>query len=559
MSVDQKWLLRKWDELRQLRMLREGEWNQIADYFLPQKNFNVSTIKGASIPRRVMTSVPQRVLAEYQSMLFGFMVDPTRPFLMPNAEQGLIQAGRSSNIDDKGRDYLDTLAWANRDRMLRPTSGFTSAVSRLGLEYGAFGHAVVWTGRKRGFGARYMTRPARACWLDVDDDDHVNMLFYEFELTCENVFERWPEGAKACKDLQRMYDEPNDKGKGKKVKILHCVYPRSGGEKGSIAERKPFAEVFFAHECKESVLAVGGYDSFPYAVPRQRVNEGNPYGQGAAWSALPAAIALNRLQDMVEYSVGMQVAPPLFTPTRLFKKPSRDLGYFNYYDPKMLGFSSLKDLVQAMPTGGNPAIGVEWMEKLQAWVEEPFRTFIMQLRDAGNVTAEEVRYRKRMNMVGQTALLTSLGPDLMSVIGDRTLAIDKEENFVDAPPQSLDRAKIAWEFTGPLFIAQQENQVDAMERLVGMAQQAMSVDPDSVAVLSLDEGLRVVAEGVAAPPTVLKSREKYYSILKQRAQDRQDAQDAQTAAMGAQAFRDASQGMQTAVAARGAQAAARAA
>lgn len=553
MTVDQKWLMRKWDELKQLRAQREGEWQQIADYFLPQKDFNVVSVKGQSIPRKVMTSVPQRVLAEYQQMIFGFMVDASRPFMVPNAEQGLIASGRKSSLDPESRDYLDNLAWATRDRMIRSRSGFTAAVARLGLEYGAFGHAVVWTGRRRGFGARYMTRPVRACWFDVDDDDIVNTLFYEFEMSCEQVFEKWPETAMACDSLNKLYNEANDSGKAKKVKILHCVYPRMGGERGHLATRKPFAEVFIAHEHKDSVLEEKGYDSFPYAVPRQRVNEGNPYGQGAAWTALPAAIALNRLQDLVEYSIGIKVAPPLFTPTRLFKKPSRDLGYFNYYDPKMLGFASLKELVQAMPAHGDPGIGVDWMQQLQGWVEEPFRTYIMQLRDAGNVTAEEIRERRRMNMIGQTSILTSLGPDLMGVLGDRTLAIDIEEGFVRAEdvPAGIDGAKIDWEFTGPLYVAQQETQVQAIERLIGVAERALNVQPESVNVLALDEALRVVAEGVAAPPTALKSREQYYDLLKQQAQTQQAAQEAEITEMGARAFRDAAQGAQTLQAGRG--------
>lgn len=545
MTVDLKALLRRWDELKQLRMQREGEWQQIADYFLPQKDFNVASVKGAAIPRKVMTSVPQRCLGEYAQMVFGFMVDQVGPFVNPNAEQGLVQAGRPTTIDGEGREYLDTLAWANRDRMMRPKSGFLQSTSRLGMEYGAFGHAVTWTGHRRGFGARYMTRPARACWLDVDDDDIVNTLFYEFELTCEEVFRRWPDMAKGCDDLMKMWSEPDDKGKGKKVKILHCVYPRMGGERGSLATRKPFAEVFFAHEKKDGLLHEGGYDSFPYAVPRQRVNEGNPYGQGAAWTALPAAIALNRMQDLVEYAIGVKVAPPLFTPSRLFKQPRRDLGYFNYYDTKMLGFASLKDLVQPMPSGGDPAIGVEWMQQLQAWVEEPFRLFISQLRDAGNVTAEEVRYRKRMNMVGQTGLLTSLGPDYIGILAERTMEIDLKEGVIPPPPESLSGVGIEWEFSGPLHVAQKENQLDAIERLLALAQQALAVDPDAVAVLAVEEALRAAADGMSAPPTVTRSHAQYEAIIKERAQARQDAQDAQMAEMGARAARDASQAMQT--------------
>ncbi len=57
--------------------------------------------------------------------------------------------------------------------------------------------------------------------------------------------------------------------------------------------------------------------------------------------------------------------------------------------------------------------------------------------------------------------------------------------------------------------------------------------------------MRVVAESVAAPPTVLKTREEFYAILKQRAQERKDAQDADVAQKSAMAMRDAGQGIQS--------------
>jgi len=538
-----KKIMRRWQEMKAIRLPREAEWQQIADYFLPRKNFNVETVKGGTIPRKVMTTVPQRALGLFASLLVGYLADPTRPFLKPNVTQGLISARRSKVIDREAADYLDDLAWSVFDRFMLAKAGGYKMLNAMGLELGAFGTAIGWVGHKRGFGPRYMTRPLRACWIDVDDEDVVNTVYYEFCLSLEEVFRRYPDGAKANVKLGELYRE--EKNWGKKIRLLHCVEPRHGGEVDAIASRKPYAETVIAHEYEGAVLAEGGYDTFPYAVPRLGSVEGSPYGQGLAWVALPAAIALNRLQDIIEYGVGAQAAPQLFVASRLFKKPSRELGAFNYFDPKLLGFSRLTDLVQAMPTGANPLTAVQYMDILERWVKEPFNIDWVQLRESGNVTATEIDYRKRLNLTGSTGLLVSVDRDLMVVIGDRTLEIMIKENMVDAPPESLAGVHVDWDFAGPIAIAQQMNQVDAIDRLMVMAQQAAAVDADSVAILALEEGLRLAAEALGAPPTVTRSRVDYDNIIQLRQQQRQEDRDAQNAQLAAQAVRDAGQGAAT--------------
>ncbi|BBF79913.1 phage protein [Asticcacaulis excentricus] len=536
--------MRRWADMKQVRQHRETEWQMIADYFLPRKNFLVQSVKGAGVPRRVMTSKPQMALGRFAGMLVGYLVDPTRPFIKPNVSQGLVNAGRRIDLDRDSADYLDNLGWSMFDRFMLPKARFMPALNQVALELGAFGTAVMWVGRKRGWGPRYMSRPLRACWIDVDDNDVVDTVFYEFELPLELLVGRYPK-ALQNPDLKKLYEDKDKKNHTKKIKVLHCIYPREGGEAGGIAERKPYAERIIAHEYKGADLSESGYDSFPYAVPRLGISEGNPYGQGLAWIALPSAISLNRMQDLVEYGIGTRVAPPMFVPTRLFKQPSRDLGYFNYYDPKLLGFSSLKDLVQYMPAGGDVGIGVDWMRYLSEHIDDAFNIDWMKLREAGNVTAEEIAERRSLRMTAQTGLLAAVDRDLMGVLGDRTLEVMSEEGMIGEAPQQLRGVDVDWDYAGPLAIAQQRNQYQAVQSLIDITAKIAQIEPDAAAALQVEECLRLASEALGAPPTVLESRVVYQEELQRRRALREQAQQAQIAQAGGAAMRDASQGVAT--------------
>jgi hypothetical protein len=61
MGADVKAILRTWEDLKSLRMQREGEWQQIADYFMPRKDFSVTGKPTELMKRRVTSSLGPRI------------------------------------------------------------------------------------------------------------------------------------------------------------------------------------------------------------------------------------------------------------------------------------------------------------------------------------------------------------------------------------------------------------------------------------------------------------------------------------------------------------------
>jgi hypothetical protein len=90
MSADPKAICREWDEMKAERLLRESEWQQIADYFMPRKDFTCTPAPGQLMKRRITSSVPQVALSRFARLLVAYLIDAARPFIKPNVDRGLV-------------------------------------------------------------------------------------------------------------------------------------------------------------------------------------------------------------------------------------------------------------------------------------------------------------------------------------------------------------------------------------------------------------------------------------------------------------------------------------
>jgi len=528
---------RGFDDAKQARLPREGEWQQISDHFMPRKDFSVGSRPNELRKRRLTSSVPAVAMRRSSGMLTGFMVDHTQPFIHPNAEMGLIAAGRPSRLDSAARDYLGTMDWAIFGHMMRPRSGYLAATSQISLELVGFGTGVRWIGRDRGFGPSYRARPLRSCWIGVNSDGVVDTIYYEFTMRLWEVLERFEN----ANYVEGWRDADEDKQR-QDVTLLHVVKPRKGGEHGGWATRKPYAE-FTVSMDKKCVLEERGYDSFPFAVPRLDVEAGSIYGTGMAWHALPDALALSQLQQGFEAQVDNKVQPPLLVPARMFGKAlDRRPGALNTYDPSRIGFQSAREAIQAIDPGGDLGVADAYMGRLTANIENALMIDWMRLRDASNVTAEEIRERRDLRIRTMSAVVPGIDRDLMGVDADRTVEILFAEGRLPDPPKSLQGIDVEWDYGGPLQQAQLQRVADAFDRMLDMTAKAANVDPTAPYVLNVGEGLRAVAEAWGQGVEVVRPREQTDALIARHNQQQEVAANRDETMAMATAIRDGGQG-----------------
>lgn len=541
-----------WEEAQGERRAFEPGWQAVSDYFYPSTNFRVSLQTPViARNRRVVTNTPRQNLKNAAALFVAYAIDTTQPFLAPNVNRGMAlsgraiyrrdQRGRKIELSAEARDYLDDLRWQLFDAQMLPQSGMVAAVARCGLEFLAFGNCVRWIGRKRGFGPRHQAMPLKSCWWSENEDGEVDTLFRRFTLPVWRLVKRYP-GALAHPKIQELSDDP--KKQQQPVTVLHLVEPREGGVSGAANTRKPFADLTLLPDHDMFEVKESGYDSFPYQVARMDRWEGSPYATGLGYDALPDAMALNHFSGGMERAIDLINDPVLFAPTRLFgNRLDRRPGQVNTYDPVNLGFQSLRDAIQKADIAGDPQWAERRIAALTRNIEMVFFGQFTNLRDAANVTAEEIRERRDLRQRAISYLVPSFDRDLFGKGADRELEALLEEDLVSPPPGELSGVDVDWDYAGPLAKAQMRTQVDGALMLFNAAAAAKQFDETAGDVVAVHEALRTINDSLGNAPAMVNSRADVEAIRAQRAEQAQQQQDNETMTAEATALRDAGQGI----------------
>lgn len=541
-----------WEESQAERRVFEPGWQAVSDYFYPSTNFTVSMQTPVlRRNRRVVTNTPRQNLKQAAALFIAYAIDTTQPFLAPNVSRGMALSGRAVysrgpdgrklDLDPEGRDFLDDLRWQVFDSQMLPQSNFVPATVRCGLDFLAFGNCVQWTGRRRGFGPRFQHMPLKSCWWSVNEDGETDTMFRAWRLPLWRVVERYPQ-ALAHPKIKEKHDDP--KKHRESIQLLHLVEPRAGGVSGGIATNKPFASVTLLPELDFFEIKTEGYDSFPYQIAGMDAWEGTPYCTGLGYDALPDAMALNHFSGGMERAVDLINDPVLFAPTRLFgNRMDRRPGAVNVYDPVNLGFQSLKDAIQKADIAGDPSWAERRVAQLTMNIEKVFFADMMRLRDAANVTAEEIRERRDLRTRSMSFLVPGFDRALFGRAADRALEALIAEDLVPAPPAALSGVDVDWDYAGPLAKAQMLTQVDGALRLFDAAAAAKQFDESAGDVVAVHEVLRTINDSLGNSPAMLNGRAAVAEMQARRAEAAQQQQDNETMTAEATALRDAGQGI----------------
>jgi hypothetical protein len=81
-------------------------------------------------PHRVVNSTATNASNRMMALALSYLIDTTRPFLLPNVKSGLVAAGRDTDLDDASMDYLGKLEWRCSTGMMLPRAGLMPGPAR---------------------------------------------------------------------------------------------------------------------------------------------------------------------------------------------------------------------------------------------------------------------------------------------------------------------------------------------------------------------------------------------------------------------------------------------
>ena len=520
-----KAIIARFEALEGQRDNWQNHFQELADYMLPRKADIVrKRSRGEKRMDQIFDGTALQAVDLLSASLHGMLTSGATPWFHLALKDPDI--GRDSQV----QEWLETTSL----RMMQAfnQSNFETEIHEMYVDLVVFGTGCMFV-EMDGNQLRFSTRHIAEYHIAENQYGLVDTLFRKYKIPARQAVLRF--GYDNVTDyIKKIYDKkPDDE-----VTILHAVLPRY--ERDTSKEdslNMPFASVYICMESKMP-LSVGGFQEFPYVVPRFLKATGETMGRSPAMVALPDVKMLNLMSKTIIQAAQKQIDPPLLVPDDGFVLPIRtNPGGLNFYR------SGSRDTITPLNTGSNIPIGLQMGEQRRQAIRSAF--YVDQLLSGGapNMTATEVIQRQEERMRVLSPALGRLMNEMLRPLVERTFALMLRNDMLDVAPEILQGRDVDIEYVSPLARAQKSsslnNTMKALEILMPLAQSLPvgdHVDPDGL--------VRHITDALGVPKTVLNSDEEIAQQRQQRAaqqaqmQERQETQeDVYTAAQAAQAVR----------------------
>lgn len=383
----------------------------------------------------------------------------------------------------------------------------------------------------------------------------VNTLYRDVQLTCSQMIGKFAGGDLKKASEMLPASVVNDYSNGNyetKYSLVHIVEPNRNHRDGSaLSKFKRFTSVWYdpSRQGKEAIYKLSGYDDIPVMAPRWDVIGEDVYGYGCGELALGSAKALQLMEKRKLQGIDKNVNPPMVGDASLRNQRTSILpGETTYVSGLITGKQGFTPAYQV-----NPYLGElkEEIQRVEMLIDEAFykNLFLMiaQFGDQPNITATQINTMREEKMLMLGPVLERLNDELLDPLIDRVFNIMLKRGMLPPPPKEIQGMPLRVEYISVLAQAQKAMGIGNIERFVGFvgnlaALQAQAGQaPTAFDKLDFDQTIDEYADGVAVPPTIVRSDEKVAGMREQAQQQQQQAQQLQIAQAGAQAAKDLSQ------------------
>ena len=507
--VDQ--LNRRYEKLLAQRSNWEKHWQDLADYLLPRKaDITKKRTQGDKRTELIYDSTGIHSVELLASSLHGMLTSPANPwFSMRYRDLDLEQ-------DDEANEWLEGCVDLLNKALQR--SNFQQEIHELYYDLVVFGTGCLFIEYDPN-GLRFSARNIGEITIAANAEDRIDTVYRCFEMTARQIAQRF-QGV----TLPDRVEKDLEKNPYNEHEIVHAVYPNEGQ---SSVFNKPIISIYYHKETK-TLLGQGGFDEFPFCVPRFNKDSTGNYGRSPGMSCLSDVKMVNRMSEVSIRSAQKQLDPPLMVPDDGFLLPVRTTpGALNFYR------TGTRDRLEPLQAGAQNPIGLNMEEQRRNAIRSAFYVDQLQLNESPSMTATEVlqRNEEKMRLLGP--VMGRLQSELLQPLIQRCFKLMLRNGELPVPPESLQGQDIDIEYVSPLAKAQKMTDLQSMMRGLEIMLQLAEVAP---VMDYLDENglVKYLIDVAGIPARVIRSDDEVADIRKQQAEQAQLMADQQQQAQSAE-------------------------
>ena len=498
------YIKKRYNEMSSNRGTWEDHWQEILDYVMPRKaDIVTKRISGDKRTEVLFDSTAITANNLLAASLQGTLTSPSRQwFYLKIRDEGV-------NEDREVQLYLEDSAKRMYDVFNQ--TNFNTEVHELYLDLCSIGTGCLFVEEgNKGFDEdliHFQTLHISEFYIHENVSGYIDTLYRKYKLTARQAVQEFGEDNVGPKILECASMKPD-----KKFNFIHAVEPREDYERvfGESDTKLPFHS---CHVCEEEKMVVrtGGYNEFPYLVPRWSKATGEIYGRSPSYNALPDIKTLNKAVEIGLKAWSKAIDPPLLV---------QDDGVIGRVRMTPGGITVIRNdaAVKPFQSGANFQVTTFKEAELKTAIRQAYYSDQLQLQQGPQMTATEVqvRYELMQRLLGPT--LGRFQSEFLNPLIERVFGIMFRADAFVQEPNLLQGQSIDIEYVGPLARSQRMEEAVAVERLYQLAMQLAQADPSIMDILDHDEAIRARAELLGVPKSVLRGRAEVDELRQARMQ-----------------------------------------
>jgi len=505
------YIRKRLDKLEADRGTWESHWQEILDYVMPRKA-EITFLRSRGEKRTEVLFDSTAITANnlLAASLQGTLTSPSLPWFSLKLR------------DDDANKIRDIQIWledtARRMYAVFNESNFNTEVHEMYLDLCSVGTSAIFVEEaNEGFlqgGLHFNTLHIAEYFIQENSTGRVDTLYRKYKMTARQAVQEFGEDNVGTKIKEALKAKPDTQ-----FNFIHAVEPTADYERatGKAKTKLPFHS---CHVCFEDKMVVrtGGYNEFPYLVPRWSKATGEIFGRSPSYNALPDIKTLNKAVEIGLKAWAKAIDPPLLV---------TDDGVIGRVRMTPAGITVVRSdtAIKPLQIGSNWQITDLKENQLRTAIRQAYYSDQLQLQEGPQMTATEVqvRYELMQRLLGPT--LGRFQTEFLNPLIERVFGIMMRADALMPRPEAMSGMNMDIEYVGPLARSQRMEEAIAVERLYQLAMQVVQVDPTVMDVINHEQAIRMRATLLGVPKTVLRGEDEVAEIREQRAAAQQQAQE----------------------------------
>jgi len=506
------YIRKRLDKLEADRGTWESHWQEILDYVMPRKA-EITFLRSRGEKRTEVLFDSTAITANnlLAASLQGTLTLPSLPWFSLKLR------------DDDANKVRDIQIWledtARRMYAVFNESNFNTEVHEMYLDLCSVGTSAIFVEEaNEGFlqgGLHFNTLHIAEYFIQENSTGRVDTLYRKYKMTARQAVQEFGEKNIGTKIKEAVKAKPDTQ-----FNFIHAVEPTPDYERSVGMKAKTKLPFHSCHVCFEDkmVVRVGGYNEFPYLVPRWSKATGEIFGRSPSYNALPDIKTLNKAVEIGLKAWAKAIDPPLLV---------TDDGVIGRVRMTPAGITVVRSdtAIKPLQIGSNWQITDLKENQLRTAIRQAYYSDQLQLQEGPQMTATEVqvRYELMQRLLGPT--LGRFQTEFLNPLIERVFGIMMRADALMPRPSEMEGRNMDIEYVGPLARSQRMEEAIAVERLYQLAMQVVQVDPTVMDVINHEQAIRMRATLLGVPKTVLRGEDEVAEIREQRAAAQQQAQE----------------------------------